>query len=366
MLIKDYKRSIPFLIQANVVPLIHGSHGVGKSSIVRQLCDENGWHFMDLRLGSMSDAGDLLGLPDFKTDSKGQKTATSFIIPDWLKESLDFAKANSEKYAVLFLDEINRARKDLQTPLFQMILDHRLHTHVFPKNLFIVAAANFNTDDYNVNDFSDKALVSRFAHARLMPSVKEWVDYAETQKVDPNIINFIQEQKGMLEKKGQEFSLDFIEPCRRSWIMVSRLIAAGMPQDLLQEWMYGIVGVPATAAYLESLKNADKPLTGEEILKSYKNFKVKVVKWSNPEAEGRGDILNASKDALVKTIQNLQKEGTKLTKTQGKNMLDFLKDIPTDMAFAATQDIYLEDNARHFFNENDELILKFQKTRGIE
>jgi hypothetical protein len=366
MLIRDFKASIPYLIKAKVVALVHGAHGVGKSSIVKQVCDDNGWHFTDLRIGSMSDAGDLIGLPDFKTDNKGNKVSTSFFMPDWLKESIDFCKQNTDKYSVLFLDEINRARKDLQTPLFQMILDHRLHTHVFPENLFIISAANYNTDDYNVSDFSDKALVSRFAHIKLTPSVKEWVDFSESEKVDSTIIQFINEQKGMLEKKGEEFTLDFIEPSRRSWHMASRLIKSGMPQNLFQEWFYGIVGVTATAAYLESLKSMDKPLTGEEILKSYKKHKVTIKKWSEAKDGGRFDILKSSTDSLVKHIQDLQKAETKLKKAEGANMLEFLKDIPLDMSFAAVQDIYLEDNARDFFVETDELILKFAKTRGIE
>lgn len=366
MLIKDLKASIPFLIKAQIVPLIHGAHGVGKSSIVKQVCDDNGWHFTDLRIGSMSDAGDLLGLPDFKTDSKGNKLSTSFFMPDWLKEAVDFCEQNAEKYSVLFLDEINRARKDLQTPLFQMILDHRLHTHRFPSNLFIVAAANYNTDDYNVSDFSDKALVSRFAHCKLTPSTKEWVDFAEEQKVDSSIIQFIQDQKGMLEKKVQEFTLDFVEPCRRSWNMTSRLVKSGMPQNILQEWMYGIVGVTATAAYLESLKSLDKPLTGEEILKSYKKHKVKIQQWSEAKDGGRFDMVKTSTDSLVKTIQDMQKAETKMKKAEGANMLDYLKDIPLDMSFVAVQDIYLEDIARDFFVETDPLILKFEKTRGMD
>jgi hypothetical protein len=366
MLIKDFKASIPFLIQAKVTPLAWGAHGCGKSQVVKQVCDERGWHFMDLRIGSMSDAGDLIGLPDFKTDSKGNKVATSFFMPDWLKESIDFCTANPDKHSVLFLDEINRARKDLQTPLFQMILDHRLHTHKFPDNLFIMAAANFNTDDYSVGDFSDKALISRFAHAKFAPSVKEWAEHAENQKFDSSVISFIQAQKGMLESKLQEFSLDFISPCRRSWEMASRLVKSGMPQNLLQEWLYGVVGITATAAYLESLKTLDKPLTGEEILKSYKKHKTKIQQWSEAKDGGRFDMVKTSTDSLVKTIQNMQKAETKMKKAEGANMLDYLKDIPLDMSFAAVQDIYLEDIARDFFDEKDELILKFAKTRGIE
>lgn len=367
MLIKDLKRSIPYLIKAKVVPLVWGAHGVGKSSIVQQICEENGqWHFNDLRLGTMSDAGDLLGLPDFVTDKSNKKIATSFIIPDYLKESIDFCNNNPEKHSVLFFDEINRARKDLQTPLFQMILDHRLHTHRFPSNLFMAAAANYNTDDYNVGDFSDAALVSRFAHVKLSPSVKEWTEYAQSQGFDSSIIHFIQEQKGMLESKVQEFSLDFVKPCRRSWDMVSRLVKSGMPQELLQEWMYGIVGVTATAAYLESLKSMDKPLTGEEILKSYKKHKAKIQQWSEAKDGGRFDMIKTSTDSLVKTIQDMQKAETKMKKAEGNNMLDYLKDIPLDMSFAAVQDIYLEDVARDFFDEKDELFVKFAKTRGIE
>jgi hypothetical protein len=363
MLIKDYKRSIPYLIKAKVVPLVWGAHGIGKSAVVRQICDENDWKFTDLRIGSMSDAGDLIGLPDFVTDEKGNKVATSFFVPDWLKENVDFCKQNPDKYAVLFLDEINRARKDLQTPLFQMILDHRLHTHVFPDNLFIVAAANYNTEDYNVGDFSDKALSSRFAHAKLSPSVNEWIDHGQSQKIDDGILSFIREQEGMLEKKGEPFSLDFVEPCRRSWIMVNNLKKSGMPAELLQEWMYGIIGVPATAAYLDHQQNAEKPLTGEEIVKHYKKHQDRIRKIV--ETPGfRTDLLNHSANALIETIKKLQTEGTALKKAEGSNLVSFLDDVPTELGFKTLQEIYLQDIVRPFFNEDTDLVKKFEKAKG--
>lgn len=364
MLISDYKKAIPFLIKAKVTPLVWGGAGIGKSSLVRQICKDNGWGFYAIHLGNMSDTGDVLGLADFETDENGNKVATKFMMPDWLNNALKFCKENPDKYFVLHMDEINRTRKDLLVPVFQIALDRCLNTIKFPENFIPLASANPNNDDYVVTDISDRALLSRFVHIKLTPSLKEWTNYAEESEYDSSIINFINEQPGMLEEKGQDFTLDFVKPCRRSYAFINNLKKANTPEKIFQELCYGIIGVAATTAYFKSLENSDKPISGKEILKSYKKHNSKVKSWSNLETGGRPDLVNSSTESLVKTIQSLQKDNKKMTKTEGKNMLEFLKDIPLDRSFAAVQDIYLEDCARDFFSENEEPILSFAKMKA--
>ena len=57
--------------------LMEGPHGIGKSEIVKQYCDENGYHIETLIL-SLMDLGDLLGMPHI------ENKITTWAEPDWI------------------------------------------------------------------------------------------------------------------------------------------------------------------------------------------------------------------------------------------------------------------------------------------
>ena len=183
MNIKKFKEAMPYLIQANVATLIQGHHGVGKSQAVKQYCDENGYGFVDLRLGTQ-DVGDLLGLADFELDAKGNKIATKFMRPTWFP-------VDPASKGIIFLDEINRGRRDVLQAVFQLCLDKKIHEYALPKGWHVVAAMNPSTEDYIVTDISDKAFLDRFCHIKLSPSKQEWFDYAKKTKMNAELVQFV-------------------------------------------------------------------------------------------------------------------------------------------------------------------------------
>ena len=188
------KETLPYLFKAGLVPLLIGRHVIGKSQSVKQWCDANGYDMVDLRLGQMSDAGDILGLPDFTTDAKGNKIATKFMRPSWLP---------TRPKTVIFLDEINRAHKDIMQAIFQLVLDKRIHEYVLPEDCYIVAAANPNTEEYETFDFifTEKALQDRFVHIKLEPSKDEFFEYFRNAKGSPAVLGFLQEHDYILASR---------------------------------------------------------------------------------------------------------------------------------------------------------------------
>ena len=160
------KAALPFLFKANVPTLIHGRHGVGKSQGIFQVSQElqyvhptkgkTSYDFIDLRLGNM-EVGDLLGLADFEEDENGNKIATKFMRPSWLPTDPDSC-------GILFLDEINRARRDVLQAAFQLVLDKKIHEYELPKGWVVVGACNPNTDEYIVTDIGDAAFISLLSH----------------------------------------------------------------------------------------------------------------------------------------------------------------------------------------------------------
>jgi hypothetical protein len=336
MNITTLKKFIPYLAESKITALIWGSHGIGKSTIVKDYAEENGYWFFNLRIGNMSDVGDLLGLKDFELYSKVNKIASKMIMPEWTKSMLDFCEENPDKKAILFLDEINRIKRpDLIAPIFQIALDYRLHTYTFPKNVYIIAAANPHTDDFDTVDLTvDKALISRFCHIKLSPTSKEWFDYAAKNNIDFDIINFLQEQPAFLEGNTQEFGFDFVSPDRRGWEVrlspLKKALEKGKVtiDSSVTELFGGIVGLTAASSFVESLKKSDRPFEGSMVLESFKTVLPKIKSWSNNENLVRSDLIKITSDNIINYI----KHSSTLKEKEIKNLCAYIEVIPRELA----------------------------------
>lgn len=363
MQIKHLKESLPYLFKAGITPMLIGPHGIGKSQAMQQFCDDNGDMLFDLRL-STQETGDLIGLPDFTVDeTTGIKYAFDFMPPKWLTNLIEFCNKNPNKRAVIFLDEINRARREVLQAVFQLVLDRKLHTIVLPKNCYTVAAMNPNTEDYIVSDITDKAFMDRFCHIILKPSVLEWTDWAKENSFDSNILSFIGEQPEMIQEKCAEFSLKDIKPSRRSWDAVNRLRKANTPENLFKELAGGLVGMTATMAFITHLVSTDKPLSALDVLNNYTKGKPttneeKIQKYSS-QTTSRIDIIKATCDNVLEHVT----KNVKITKKQFENLGKFLVEIPADVSFSFGRDAYLLNHISDMFEQNEALKEKWSKAK---
>lgn len=351
MNITTLKKVLPFLNEAKISSFIWGLHGKGKSETIESYYKSNGWLCFNFRLNCMADAGDFLGLQDFVTDAKGNKIATKFCMPDWLKQCIDFCKANPNNRACIFIDEINRAaRFDLIGPIFQMALDRKLHTFDFSDlNIDVICAANPDTGNYSVLSLEDKALLSRFCHIYFNPTKKEFFDYAKKIKADEAVLEFLQEQPDFLEEKDLEtFSISsYAKPDRRKWIRgVCKLKELQLPKEDQEEVFAGLVGIEATIAFEKFLQKVDKPITLEEILDKYSKVRKKVIEYSNNEM--RTDILN---NTCAKVIEFFEKNSD-FTEKQGNNVIKFLEDLPNELMYNVIHNIYNKRKFHEFCERN--------------
>lgn len=366
MNIKTLKEALPFIFKANVSTMIVGHHGLGKSQGIKQYTDEQKIGFVDLRLGTQ-DVGDLLGLADFITEmqeytksdgTKGQRevrVATKFMRPDWFPTD-----PNSK--GVIFLDEINRARRDVLQAVFQLVLDKRLHKYVLPSGWHVIAAMNPSTVNYIVTDLSDAAFLDRFCQIKLAPSKQEFFEYAKKAKFEPQLVTFLQDQPALLQSELEAFELA-VTPSRRSWEAVDRLMKAKTPVNLLRELVSGLVGTAASAAFVKSLSDTDKPINGKDIVDDYEKYATKIKKYSDSKTGGRQDMLKFTCDSLLETIQEMKK---KPTKDQSTNIASFLKEIPKDLSFALCQNLYLEDNVREIIDNDEDLLKILANARNMK
>lgn len=337
MNIKQLTESFPVLTELGLTPLIVGHHGVGKSEAIRTYAQNNGHYLFDLRLGQMSDAGDLLGLADFIKNSKGQSIATKFVAPDWMQETIQFAEKNPDKYAILFLDEVNRAPKDISQVLFQLLLDKKYHGVALPKNVVTIAAMNPSTENYNTYDFADEAYHDRFLQIKLVPSLDEWIQYAKAKFPKSMYPEFIRENPTFLKADMVDFELN-VKPSPRSSFFAMRLedainkVNKNLDENVALELLMGLVGSEAASAYFGYKKEKDVHISGADILEHYPKNREKLLKHFQFDS-ARGDIVSAVTDRVVEELSKLER----MTETQHNNLEAFIIDLSDDFTVFVIQ-----------------------------
>lgn len=235
------KESIMLCREVGITLFIWGHRGVGKSSVVRQVCLENQLDFVDLRCAQL-ESSDIRGFPD-----KGDDNKTYYLPP------ADLPSGDSK--GILFLDEINRAQDDVLHSIFQLILDKKVGQYTLPSGWSIVAAGNF-TDGYMVNAFNDSAFLDRFCHIVLSDgevTLSEWIDYMSSVHGDnaSEVIEFASQNVKCLDgdvSGGLDFS---IQPSRRSWESVVKVqkVKDKYSNNTYMEVLSGLVGRELAIAF---------------------------------------------------------------------------------------------------------------------
>jgi len=234
--------------KAIVTPCLWGVHGLGKSSLVKQITENGRMGFIDMRL-SQIEPSDIRGLP-YKTEDGRTGYCAPVDMPsatlsyedyeahlDKLKdpyERLSYIKKSQSKLkeGYLFLDEINRAGDDVLQCAFQLVLDRCVGEYVLPPGWSIIAACNFSSG-YIVNQFNDPAFVSRFCHLTLgtTETMDEWVQYMHDLYQDRalNIIEYVSQDARYLDPKNEADKGFEVGPNRRNWEAFTRI------QDIIEE-----------------------------------------------------------------------------------------------------------------------------------
>lgn len=328
MNISSLKEVLPFFKNAKVTPFLWGPRGVGKTQGVAQYAKETGQNLVELRLGQM-EAGDIIGLPEIHNGKTYHRP------PNWWPEP--------DTEGVIFIDEPNRGTRDVLQAIFQLVNERRLYEHVLPEGWTVIMAANPNTEGYIVADVDDEAFMDRFCHIRVGCTHPEWISYAEDNGFSNHVVNYLKLTPSVLGNKEIDFPRfdEDITPSPRSWDAVSRLLNAGLPDKFVMEVCFGLIGTSATTAFIESMKDFDKPVACEDVLSSFSKVKSKIASYSDTSSKGKGrpDLIKVTCSDLTKLFKKHEKESHAYTDSQVKNIIDFIKTIPTEAAYSFLYDI---------------------------
>lgn len=207
------KKHIPSLLAAKIVPFMHSSPGIGKSSVGHQIAKAYNLLFIDLRL-SDRDPSDMNGLPQF-VDNKAQFVPFSTF--PLRGEELP------EGYSgwLIMLDEFNSASHATQAAAYKLVLDRMVGEYHLHDKVVMIAAGNLEDDNAIVNPMSS-ALISRFAHFYIELNNDEWSEWAAKAKIDTRITSFLNFKTSQLYTFKSDVSTPYA--CPRTWEMVHKVI----------------------------------------------------------------------------------------------------------------------------------------------
>lgn len=313
--------------------LVDGPHGIGKSTIFRDLAKKRNAHFIDMRL-SQVEYVDLIGMPQ---SVNGEMIYSS----PWWRREIE-ACAERGQNVVLLLDEINRAHRDVLQSVFQLILDRRIQDWALPSNVdvWVYGAVNMG-DDYDVS-MMDPALLDRFYRFTLEPSPAEWLRWSKSVGIHRAIHMFIEKNHNYLYFTGTPEE-GRIYPSPRSWAMLSNCMNLNKKlvddHHALTLLSMGFVGEEGATRFVDFVKKEFNQMTAKDILEKWKDRGQDITELVTD------DVVEASTlmDQCIEFFRAKGEDGVKPRHI--KNFTEYMLIVPLDVinyAWQALQE-YTED-----------------------
>jgi len=278
--LKDIKAPLERLIQCQIPVFIWGPTGLGKSSLVHQIANEQGRKVRDIRL-SQIEFSDLRGLP---VPNNGNVV--------WSKP--DFLPTDENDTSIIFLDEMNCAHQMVLSAAYQLVLDRKIGEYTLPKGTVVIAAGNREEDNENVTEIP-KPLLNRFAHLEVDYDFKAWEEHAK-QSFHVLVTDYLSSKKSDLYCKPKDIrGYAFNTP--RTWEKVSQILKSYKTQEdilsdikTIKEATYACIG-SAAIGFVDFIKTRSKEKVDfKKVVKYGKDYKL--------ERNIDGNTLQYIKDAM--------------------------------------------------------------------
>lgn len=300
---KDFLKHIisnnRYLQENNKKPVaveIIGDSGIGKTSMVLQVAEENKLNYVKLNLTQIEELGDLVGFPirQFQLCKEASKSATNDLfssndeeseclwvdehaIDEYVKRGFTFTGKKRQSHCppewiadvkgggILILDDWNRAEMRFIQAVMELIDRQEYVSWKLPKDWHIILTANPDNGDYLVNSI-DNAQRTRFVKVNLKFDIDIWARWAEKEKVDNRCINFLLLHPEYVNKDTNARSIT------NFFNSISSIEAFEENLNLIQMIGEGSVGPELTSLFTSFIHNKlDKIISPSEIF-NHENF----------------------------------------------------------------------------------------------
>ena len=179
--LQDFAKSIG-IVGKDVTVIGQGEPGIGKSSMLKVLAQQ----YPDYEIAYIDCT--LLDLGDFAlpyTEMAGDMKVTKFA------PNARF-KMHTGKPVIVMLDEIGKAMKAVKNVLLTLMLEQRIGDNYLPKGSIVFGTTNLLSD--GVGDMLEAHARNRVCMTTVRkPDADEWIDWAITNDVAPEVIAWVKQ-----------------------------------------------------------------------------------------------------------------------------------------------------------------------------
>lgn len=329
--------AIELVLESGSVPLILGEAGIGKTSLVKKICNENNYYLVNIDANLLKE-GEIGGLPI--VENGRTKYSTHYKLYE-----IDEALASDKYEAVLlFIDELNRCEHAVQQELMNLILNREINGYKLSEKVNIVAAMNpsnkydgYENSDYQVVDM-DRAQEDRFVWIELSSDIKEWINWAMSKEgnINETVIEFLSTFPEYLNTPN---SNETIKATPRSWERIARAydVYINNKNKYSSEIFYNVVkgnaGISIATDFINYIKNLKKPIMKPQDIFAHEVLPIEIRELIRKESHSRLYIL--AKNSLRYLDDNNNDKNRKL-------FGDLLASYPKDLRLGVMKEVKLD------------------------
>jgi hypothetical protein len=321
---------------------IWGTHGIGKTEIVKEYSLRNNIKFRYISPAQFEEMGDLHGIPEV-IEINGNKS-TKFISPDWVPKE--------EGPGILLLDDLNRADDRILRGCMQLIQNYELVSWKLPKGWQIIATANPDDMDYSVTTM-DNAMITRMIHSTLIFDVKSWAKWAFSKDLDERGISFVLTYPELINN-----SLTTPRTLEKLFRLTKPLKDLNSKLRLVNQLATGCIDEYAATAFISFIKDDLQLLIDPEDLLFNLNVET-IKKQMKALSVGKNGEVRLDRLSTVCTRLSLYFSNNKVNykKFKSENLISFLllDLLPKDLTMSLYKDLIKINN------EQLKLILRDKK-----
>lgn len=238
---------------------IQGAPGTGKSDIIREICEENGWTLTVKYLSNMS-LEQITGIPckveSGSTAIWSKPELFNFDNPEYATEKYlnGTEQVKNDTVKILLIDDFHLADRIMQRYLFQLLTYKSLNGYRLPPNTAILLAGNRNTDKALANPIP-APVCNRLLFMEVTSEAKDWLNnFAFKHDVREDVTSFIYNHEVCLSSEPLE-SGAWASP--RSWTYLSEQMDAfekafgKLDITTLKNLASGLIGAEMTGKFIE-------------------------------------------------------------------------------------------------------------------
>lgn len=358
----DALLSIELVLESGAVPLLIGESGIGKTALIKRLCQKKGYHSIVID-GNMLKEGEIGGLPTIEEylalvdGCEVKKKRTAYAVHTKLQEIDEILRVEPNKAILIFIDEINRCEHTVQQELMNIILNREINGYRLSDSVKVAAAMNpsskyeqFSSSDYQVVDL-DPAQEDRFVWLDIEADVKSWIVWGiEEGQIHDDILSFI---SSFPEYLHTPHSNEMVKATPRSWERVSNAYKvylnrrAEFPARIFINTVKGNVGASIAQEFYSFLENNKNPIIKPEDVFGKDAVSEELAAKIKKESHSR---LYMTAKSLLRHMKSCEDKETDV-----RTFSEFIQYYPPDLKLAVMREIrenYYEDLYQLFLRQS--------------